>query len=569
MKEKLRSAFLMIAVAVALILLGIGAYLRGYSNSKNSIYEEHVTHLNDIVEITDRNIFRYFSERLRDLNFLKDRSQEYLDTYLKTGNSADLLSYMRECMSFQEDAVHMILLMNDEENLLCTECGKNCVYSFPYGRGAEGPTVCLDENGTAYIAVTGESGRDGYYYSLLIDPEGFYSEVIGTYIYDYYWLTLYNSESSIFLQSDRNQPTVRRVSLDEALERQDGLAIMAKGERDGVAGSGTYYFSSPLDSSLTEYLIFSLPRHLSDNRWFSIGVAVESEHYISRIAKTYRWAVTGTVLILLGVALITAIIVIRTMENRKEQQTIDRLEMELDTLENLSHHQRLEMIGMMTGSISHELRNILTPIMGYSMMALNKVPDGNDDLMKDIAQIYDASSRARRLVTRLLSLSYKNNEKQRTRFGVEEIVGNVAELSRPLLPEKVTLKTEVLCKEAMLYADRAQIGQVFMNIVINAIQAMEKDGGSLLITAGAEEETIRFRFTDTGPGIPEEVLPRIFDPFYSTKGVEKGIGLGLAIVQHIVTEHGGTVEAQSSAGNGTTITVTLPRDKETGEAPEP
>ena len=129
-----------------------------------------------------------------------------------------------------------------------------------------------------------------------------------------------------------------------------------------------------------------------------------------------------------------------------------------------------------------------------------------------------------------------------------------------LIPENVEMETRLGCREMKLHADRSQIGQVFMNIVINALQAMEQ-GGRLTITTEAAEGMVTFRFTDTGKGIPAEVLPKIFEPFFSTKGVEKGTGLGLAIVKHIITEHGGTVEAESEAGKGTTITVRLPVEK--------
>ena len=198
--------------------------------------------------------------------------------------------------------------------------------------------------------------------------------------------------------------------------------------------------------------------------------------------------------------------------------------------------------------------------MGYSMMAMNKVPEENEELMNDLAEIYDSSLKAKNLVSRLLALSYKNNERKLTVFPADEIVNDVTELAKPLIPENVEMETRLNCRDITLHADRSQIGQVFMNIVINALQAMEQSG-RLTITTYAADGMATFRFTDTGKGIPAEVLPKIFDPFFSTKGVEKGTGLGLAIVKHIITEHGGTVEAESEAGKGTTITVRLPVEK--------
>ncbi|MEW6427949.1 MAG: response regulator [Thermodesulfobacteriota bacterium] len=108
-----------------------------------------------------------------------------------------------------------------------------------------------------------------------------------------------------------------------------------------------------------------------------------------------------------------------------------------------------------------------------------------------------------------------------------------------------------------------QLGQVFMNILVNAAQAIEKRG-EITIATGEEAGIIRVAVTDTGCGIPEELLPRIFEPFFSSK--EEGTGLGLAISRDIVREHGGAIEADSRPGSGTTITVLLPRDPEDGPA---
>lgn len=97
-----------------------------------------------------------------------------------------------------------------------------------------------------------------------------------------------------------------------------------------------------------------------------------------------------------------------------------------------------------------------------------------------------------------------------------------------------------------------------LNLIINAFQAMERDGGTLTITTGSTDSTIFFRVSDTGPGIPPDIRDKIFEPFYTTKERGKGTGLGLAIVQQVVEEHKGSISLASEPGEGTTFTVEFP-----------
>lgn len=333
---------------------------------------------------------------------------------------------------------------------------------------------------------------------------------------------------------------------------------MARSERDRQILSETYMYENPFTGMQTEYLITTLPVNLSENGNFTIGVSVESDHYVSQIKNILWQNGIASLFVILGAVLMSHLVVLKFRKSKEKEEKIETLKKELQTLEELSHHQRLELLGTMSGSIAHDLRNILTPIMGYSMMLMNKIPEEASDMQDDVAEIYHAADQVKRLTNRFLALSKKSNEKAFIRVKPDDIILQTAELANPIKPENITVIQGLACSDREIMADQTQLVQAILNIGINAFQAMEKDGGTFTVSTKAEDEAAVFTFRDTGPGIPEDVLPKIFDPFFSTKGVENGTGLGLAIVKHIIEEHGGTITAESEPGKGTEIRFTIP-----------
>lgn len=117
---------------------------------------------------------------------------------------------------------------------------------------------------------------------------------------------------------------------------------------------------------------------------------------------------------------------------------------------------------------------------------------------------------------------------------------------------------DLSCKDDCLFADRTQIGQVLLNLIMNSYSAMESKGGTLTVSTQRTENSVVFRVTDTGPGIAPEAWDRLFEPFFTTKEAGKGTGLGLAIAAHIVEAHGGTITADESTDKGASFAVELP-----------
>ena len=227
--------------------------------------------------------------------------------------------------------------------------------------------------------------------------------------------------------------------------------------------------------------------------------------------------------------------------------------------QQLAHHQRLETLGTLTSSIAHEFNNLLTPIMGYSLMALEKLPPEEEELYDDILEIYNASRKAKDIISRLSDLSRKNTSSTFRDICPDDLVRKTLDVATPAKPLKVEVKVDLNCMDQLLQANEIQLSQLLLNLVLNGFQAMGDRGGVLTISTSYDENNIRIQVSDTGCGIPKEIRESVFEPFFTTKEPGKGTGLGLAIVAQVVEDHHGTLLLDSHIGEGTTITVALPR----------
>jgi two-component system cell cycle sensor histidine kinase/response regulator CckA len=245
---------------------------------------------------------------------------------------------------------------------------------------------------------------------------------------------------------------------------------------------------------------------------------------------------------------------------------------------NLRQAHKMEAIGTLAGGIAHDFNNILSGIMGYTEISLLQL-EATEKTARNLNQVMKAAHRAKELVQQILTFS-RQDETENRPVKVSPIVDEVYNLMRASLPTTIDIGKEIAFN-ATVMADPVQIHQVIMNLCTNAGHAMKDTGGRLSITIAKALLDRGFAdhhpdvtpgtyaclsVEDTGKGIPEEFIDRIFDPFFSTKGKTQGTGLGLSVVHGIVTKLGGTICVSSSPA-GTRFDVYLPTMEESHEGP--
>ena len=241
----------------------------------------------------------------------------------------------------------------------------------------------------------------------------------------------------------------------------------------------------------------------------------------------------------------------------------------------LRQSQKMEAVGQLAGGVAHDFNNLLTVIQGHSSLLL-----AGGTLSKaaseSVQMVMESAERAAGLTRQLLMVSRKQTP-QMGQVDLNKAVAGMVRMLQRTLGEHIQLEVRPGLNLPTIHADPGMIDQVLLNLAVNARDAMPS-GGKLTIRTSISppaqpglkvpvpSSSVSLHCTDTGMGIPPEVLPRIFEPFFTTKEAGKGTGLGLATVHGIVQQHRGSIEVSSEVGKGTTFLITLPAATETPAA---
>jgi two-component system NtrC family sensor kinase len=237
----------------------------------------------------------------------------------------------------------------------------------------------------------------------------------------------------------------------------------------------------------------------------------------------------------------------------------DRLQMERalrDTQEQLLQSEKLAAMGRLTSQIAHELNNPLYGIMNTLELLKSEIPADNKR-RKILEMALSETIRLSDLLRKMLSFS-KPDQEERHPVDINSVLDEILLLHEKQLKENdINIQTSFAKGLGRVVASKNQLRQVFLNMVANARDAMPT-GGTLSVVTGADADNIYVEVSDTGTGIREEHLGKIFDSFFTTKGEVKGVGLGLSVCYGFIKDHGGDVEVNSQVGEGTTFIITLP-----------
>lgn len=263
--------------------------------------------------------------------------------------------------------------------------------------------------------------------------------------------------------------------------------------------------------------------------------------------------------------------VLEISRNITDRELLKKREFELQR--QLFQAQKMESIGTLAGGIAHDFNNILAAIIGFTQLSL-EAAEKDTPIEENLQEVFSAGIRAKNLVNQILTFARKTDEEIEP-LQPYIILKEVSKFIRSSIPTTIEIRQNIK-SDSFIIGNPIQIHQVLMNLCTNSAQAMEDKGGLLeldirdihiqsgqtLPEKGLKEgKYIQIKVSDTGTGVPPEILDSIFEPYFTTKDPGEGTGLGLSVVQGIVASHGGKITADSVRGKGMTFTIHLPISK--------
>jgi PAS domain S-box-containing protein len=237
---------------------------------------------------------------------------------------------------------------------------------------------------------------------------------------------------------------------------------------------------------------------------------------------------------------------------------------------NLLQAHKMESIGNLAGGIAHDFNNILSSIIGFTELALEEAPKGSSQ-RGDLEEVHIAGNRAKELVQQILAFARQSEEKTKS-VRLSDIVTETLKLLRPSTPTNIEIK-QTIESTAKVMANTSQLHQIIMNLCTNAIHSLQNSGGVIdinlkkhTLTKGSglynldllTTKYIELNISDNGPGIDPSIIDNIFEPYFTTKEVGEGSGMGLAMVKGIVESYGGDIQVKSAPGERTSFVIILP-----------
>ena len=239
-----------------------------------------------------------------------------------------------------------------------------------------------------------------------------------------------------------------------------------------------------------------------------------------------------------------------------------RMKQELEKAQiQILQSEKMASIGKLAAGVAHQLNNPLSSITLFTQLILEeyKLEEG---ARNDLTRIYKESQRCRDTVKELLEFARQTRQEMRPQNINNAILRTVLLLENQTLFHNIEIEKDLSSSLPEVYGDIQQLNHIFMNVILNAADAMEGKG-TLTIKSykSMHDDAIIIEISDTGPGIPQNVLPHIFEPFFTTKEEGKGTGLGLSLVYSMIDNHKGRIYAKSLIGKGTTFVIELPAAK--------
>lgn len=548
---------------VALVILFAGLLLMGrfFGQSQEILVESQDGQHLKTAQSVDNNILGHFNWYCSDLAYITSR-ERFLTAeqhWSDSGDTEELLYLLRENPLPKTDLVETMLALRDGKAVLSTDGSVDYTLLTELGQiGTSHIFLCKDGQEALCVAIV-QAGSEADY-AAVIAGETFFSiaeHQSAVELRDRIFLL--DNSGQYFFHRTTEGVRIDRVT-DGDGEHHPSLQLLL-GARQTQETTTSFYQSK--ENYQARLVILPAPGNA--NGCFTVGLSHNFDESFRPVRMVAVQMAMSGALVAAGAVLLLVFLLRSRRAHRQTQMELALLREKAKTMEQLNlqtqeltHHQRLETIGTLTAGIAHEFNNLLTPIMGYSILVLEKLPPEDTESYDSMLEIYNASRKAKGIISRLSSLSRKNPVSSFQPLRLDEMIERTLAMAAPIQPKKVEVKTRLACGDALFSGSEVHITQMLLNLFINAFQAMETEGGILTVSTGVEGGEVWVRVEDTGPGIPPQARERIFEPFFTTKDQGKGTGLGLAIVGQVTEDHGGTVEVQSASGGGACFTIRLP-----------
>ncbi len=237
------------------------------------------------------------------------------------------------------------------------------------------------------------------------------------------------------------------------------------------------------------------------------------------------------------------------------QQQLRQRELELER----QHTQKMSSIGALASGVAHEFNNLLQPILGFSEMMLGQVDPQSRDYER-LTLVRQSAVRGAELVRQILDFSRKDTVRGQHPIALFPLIKNILKMVQATLPDHIRLLQQIDPGVSGVRLGATELHQVILNLCNNSAQAIGRDEGEIVVTVTAELEQCRIVIRDTGHGMEKEVQEQIFTPFFTTREIGQGSGMGLPVVLGIIERAGGTIEVESGVGKGSLVTITLPME---------
>lgn len=569
-REQTKVRFTVIVCAIIiLIIAGVTLTVRMFHNYSALILANTDNQLMSLARSVDLSAESRLERYVENLEHTLEHSEREAaeSRWLEDNDATALLTFLGQSLLGQDETIIDIVVFEGNKVLLSRSGESNYILGTKEAMVGEGSVcLCLRGDGQVTIAVAKQTRSDLTYAALLYIDE-FYEGITENLSDDLHnEIVMMDAHTQTLVHRQKDFVEVNNIDdFSEEDSKYSMLKFLIKQQKASKEGTEFCDAVSSATSRAYTARMAVVPANNESNGLFAVGVSTDYDEVTRPMRQgSIKLIIYGGVVLLATVGLLVLLAYTARGSERakREVELLKEKNLAMEELnrqtQEFAHHQRLELMGTLTSGIAHEFNNLLAPIMGYSILILEKLPPEETELYDEVLEIYNTSTKAKTVVSRLQDLARKHAGDEFQNLLLDDVVQKAIEIAAPAKPKPVELRQSLDGVGCQIYGNETQISQLILNLLINAFHATKEKCGCVSVSTSAENGKVVLKVSDNGYGMSEEIKQRMYEPFFTTKKGGEGTGLGLAIVAQIVEEHNGNIKVESEEGKGTVIFVEFP-----------